>query len=126
MAVLVDPTADPSLELHLPLCNLGTTEKTRIMSGYYWHFQDQHLSITFFTFCLRNNNLASSASHFADPISTSEHHLLCILLIQDQHLSTTRFQHCFTLSVYQSSAKFLISLTICICLAALIPDSKPS
>jgi hypothetical protein len=82
------------------------------MFGYYWHFQDQHLSITFFTFCLRNN-LASPASHFADPISTSEHHLLCILLSQDQHLSITCFQHCFTLSVYQSSAKFLISLTIC-------------
>jgi len=96
------------------------------MSGYYWHFQDQHLSITFFIFCLRNNNLASPASHFADPISTSEHQLLCILLIQDQHLSITCFQPCFTLPIYQSSAKFLISLTICICLAALIRDSKPS
>jgi hypothetical protein len=50
---------------YLPLCNLGTTEKTRIMSGYYWHFQDQHLGITFFTFCLRNNNLASPSSYFA-------------------------------------------------------------
>jgi hypothetical protein len=64
---------------YLPLCNLGTTEKTRIMSGYYWHFQDQHLNITFFTFCLRNNNLAS---------------LLHILLIQYPHLSITFFVFC--------------------------------
>jgi hypothetical protein len=42
---------------YLPLRNLGTTEKTRIMSGYYWHFQDQHLSITFFVFCCFKINI---------------------------------------------------------------------
>ncbi len=95
MAVLVDPTADPSLKT---TCHLQS-RYYRKNKNYVWlllafsrstsehhllHIlliQYPHLSITFLVFCWFKTNIwASPSLYFADSRSTSDHHLLSALL----------------------------------------------